>query len=147
KSFELQSPPASRLECAGAEVMREAQDPQACAQGLLRMHSTLALLTKQRCGGRPDGLGALQKPLVAELDEGTVAFGPMSGLGDEPAGLRSPEVARNGLTAVIDLDGVGSDPKIHALADQTVRNRVVMALVLDVIVEEHLGALPGGVLV
>src|SRR5258708_16821448 len=71
----------------------------------------------------------------------------MPWLGDEPPGASCLHVPCDGLAAVIDLDRVCADPKIHALADQAVRNRVITALVLDVVVEEHLGTLPGGVLV
>src|SRR5258708_21090555 len=71
----------------------------------------------------------------------------MPWLGDKPPGASCLHVPCDGLAAVIDLDRMCADPKIHALADQAVRNRVITALVLDVVVEEHLGALPGGVLV
>src|SRR5438552_19077715 len=77
----------------------------------------------------------------------SVALGPMPWLGDKPPGASCLRVPCDGLAAVIDLDRMCADPKIHALADQAVRNRVITALVLDVVVEEHLGALPGGVLV
>src|SRR5579883_319942 len=146
-SLELERAMAGMLERAGAEVVGEAQDPEAGAQRLLRMHSTRGLLTQQGRGRRPYGLGTLEEALVAQLDDGTVALGPMPWFGDEPPGSRSLEVPGDGLATVEDLDRVRGDPKIHALADEVVGNRVVVALVLDVIVEEHLGALPGGELV
>src|SRR5579864_6059437 len=71
----------------------------------------------------------------------------MPWLGDEPPGPRSLHVPCDGLAAVIDLDRVRGDPQVDALADEAERNRVITALVLDVVIEEHLGALPGGVLV
>src|SRR5580658_7123304 len=146
-SLELDRALAGILECAGAEVVGEAQDPEGSAQRLLRMHSTCGLLAQESRSRGPDRFGPFKEPLVAELDHGTVALGPMSWLGDEAPGARSPRVPRDGLAAVIDLDRMCGDPKIHALADQAVRNRVIPALVLDVVIEEHLGALPGGVLV
>src|SRR5215469_925160 len=146
KGLEFEGTPTSLFECAGAEVVGEAQDPEAYAQCLLRMDSTCGLLTQEGCGRRPNRLGTLKEALVAQLNHGAMALGPMSWLGDEPPGLRSLGVPRDGLAAVIDLDRMSADPKIHTLANETVRNRGVMALVLDVVVKEHLGALPSGVL-
>src|SRR5882757_765155 len=146
-SLELECPLAGVLERAGAEVVGKAQDPEAGAQRLLRMHSPCGLLTQESRSGGPDCLGTLKEALVAELDDGTVALGPMPWLGDKPPGASCLHVPCDGLAAVIDLDRMCADPKIHALADQAVRNRVITALVLDVVVEEHLGTLPGGVLV
>ena len=145
--LKLERPLASSLECAGAEVVGEAQDPEARAQRLLRMNSPCGLLTQESRSRRSDRLGALKQALVTELDDGTVALGPMAWLGDEASGPRCLEVPRHGLDAIIDLDRMSADPKVRALADETVRDRVIPPLVLDVVVEEHLGALPGGVLV
>src|SRR6516165_3366615 len=146
-SPELESALAGLLESAGAEVMGQAQDPKRRAQRLFRVNSSCCLLTEYGCGGRSDRLGTLEKPLVAQLDDGAVPIRPVARFRDEPPRSRSSRVPRNCLAAVVDLDRMCGDPKIHALADEAVRNGVVPALVLDVVIKEHLGALPGGVLV
>jgi len=146
-SLQGKRPLASLLESHGTEVMRETQDPERGAQRLIRMGTSVHLLAQQRCGCRPHALGAFQKPLVVELNDGPMSLGAVFGLGAEAPRAACPQVPGDRLTAIIDLDRVGADAQINALTDQPIGNRVVLALELDVIIEKDLGTLPGRVLV
>src|SRR4029077_17386245 len=135
------------LQGCGTEVVGQAQDPQGGAQCFVRMGSPVDLFAQQLGSRRPHRFSPLEQAFVAELDDGTMSLWAVRRLGDEAPAAGGVQVTRNALTAVVDLQYVPGDAQIHALADQTVRHRVVATLELDVVIEEDLGSLPGGVLV
>ena len=63
-----------------------------------------------------------------------------------PALVRS-EVGCHELDAVEDFDSIRGEPHIDLLTDQPIRNGVIGALDLDVVIRVHLGPTPFPVLV
>ena len=61
--------------------------------------------------------------------------------------LGAPRVARHTPAADEDLDDRSADPDVGPFADEGIRDAVVVAVDLDVVVDADLGPLPGGELV
>jgi hypothetical protein len=64
-----------------------------------------------------------------------MALGHVGRIGGEAARPHGPDMARNPVTIMEDLDGAGADADIATFADQLVRNTIVVAVDLDVVVD------------
>ena len=138
---------AGRLE--GVAPMRpgEPDDAEAGTEALFGMRLRSQHQIHQGRGVGPDLLG-----LPADLCGRHAGVSPMAGRhvpghGRVPAVSRGPNMGGDALAVVEDLDGPRRDPDPQRLLQQLVRNRVVVPLDLDVIVEPGVPFEPFGVFV
>ncbi len=144
---DLQGAAAGGLEPVGAVSLAQAQDAEAGTKALLGMRLLLEDGLDQAGGLGPDRVGLMLQALVGPAGIAAMRARHVRRHGGVPPRLPGTEMARNPAAAVEQLDGGRGDPRGQRLADQAVRDRVVMPVDLDMVVDADPALLPLGVLV
>src|SRR5580692_4025120 len=139
--------PGRGLDALRSIALHEAEDAKARAEALLGMRLCLHDRLEQRDRGGADLLGLAQHPCRRPFRITPMARRHV--LRDRRVLVRDARahVARNPLALVEDLDGSVREARLHGLAQQPERHRVVMVIDLDMIVGRNGAALPLGILV
>lgn len=89
----------------------------------------------QRAGRAADPLAPPDEPIRTPLDVLLVGFRAVAGIGGEAADAVTAGVHGDALPAIQDLDGPGGETNVDLLTDERVRNAVIVALDLDVVID------------
>src|SRR5690606_3319686 len=119
----------------------EPQDAEAGPEALLRMAAALEDLCDQRAGGRAGLVGPGDQTPRRPL--GILAMRSRHVRGDGGMTvLVGAAMACDTLAAVEDLHGMSGEPRLDLRFDELIRDGVVVAVELDVIVDVHARLLP-----
>lgn len=108
---------------------------EAGAETLFRVGLGMQDLLHQRSGVRANSCGTAADLAWRDAGMATMAGGHVLGHGGVPAVARAPDMGRNTFAVVINLDGAGGEARPERLLEKLMRDRVVMLLDLDMVVE------------
>ena len=134
------------LEPLGAVLPGEREEPEAGAITLFGVRLVGELVGDDRLGVRADGAGPVDQAARAPLGVLLVRLGHVLRDRRVFADLVTAGVHGNATRIEEALDRRGAEARLDLVADEVVRDAVVMALDLDVVVDTDLGALPERVL-
>src|SRR6478735_6318814 len=143
--IDRQRPVAGGLEPFRAVTARQPQDAEAGAEALLGVRPVAQDDVDEDRGGGPDAGGTLAQHLGRDLGMTAMARGHVVvQRGGAHVARSGAPVTGHALAAAEDLDGAGGQPRPELLADQLVRDRVVVPLEPDVVVQPDRRLAPVG---
>ena len=138
------APGGGRFQAGVAVALGQALEPDAGAVGLLRMTPGGEDGGDQGGGVRSDLLGPADEAVGCPFAHPAVLLGHMLCRGGVAPLVRRADVAGDALAAMEALDGAGRQSDVELAADERVRDRVVVPVDLDVVVDGHADGLPLG---
>ena len=132
---DIECPVASRLDAGLTKGFDQTDDPQAGAEALLPVGAIGEDLFAQQRRAWPDRFGLARYPLDGPVGEPPVRRRHMLRDAGVPAIARPARMGGDAFALVVQLDRPRRDPGLDRLTREAIRDPVVMALDLDVIIE------------